>query len=150
MLLPKPIVNMNIPLEFNKLLISTDPHIYIPASLSWCAWEDRIATLGNTVVSSSRYQDDRFRLGFTRLVTHYFGNYAFLPDDFITGKIETLNNIPIIMVRGRLDIASPLSSVWEIHKALPLSDLYLIDEAGHGGAETMHKILAGATDFFAK
>jgi proline iminopeptidase len=84
------------------------------------------------------------------LVTHYFGNYAFLPDDFILSNIHDLRSIPIIMVRGRMDIASPLSIVWKIHQALPLSDLYLIDEAGHGGAETMHQILIGATDFFTK
>ncbi len=148
--LPDIVSGGNIPLEYNRLLISSEPHIHMPASLSWCAWEDRIVTIGNTVIPSSRYQNDRFRLGFTRLVTHYFGHYAFLPDDFITSNVASLKNIPIIMVRGRLDIASPLSVVWKIHQSLPLSDLYLIDEAGHGGAESMHQILVGATDFFAK
>lgn len=149
-LLPDTIVDGNIPLEYNRLLMSPDPKIHIPASIAWCAWEDRIATLGNMVVPSPRYQNDRFRLGFTRLVTHYFGHYAFLPDNFIIGKIENLRNIPIIMVRGRLDIASPLSSAWSIHQSLPLSDLYLIEDAGHGGAETMHLILVGATNYFTK
>jgi proline iminopeptidase len=63
--LPKPIADGNIPLEFNRLLISPDPRIHLAASLAWCGWEDRITTLGNTVVSSPRYQDNRFRLGFT-------------------------------------------------------------------------------------
>lgn len=148
--LPELIADRNIPLGFNKLLMSPDPHVHLPASFAWCAWEDRITTLGNTVVPKPKYQNDRFRLGFTRLVTHYFGNYAFLPDDYITGRIESLRHIPIIMVRGRLDISSPLSIIWNIHKALPLSDLYLVDEAGHGGAEAMHKILVGATNFFVK
>jgi proline iminopeptidase len=149
-LLPEPVIDGNIPLSYNKLLVSPDPLIHVPASHAWCAWEDRITNLGNTVISSPRYQNDRFRLGFTRLVTHYFGHYAFLPDDFILSKIENLRHLPIIMVRGRLDIASPLSIVWNIHQSLPLSDLYLIDEAGHGGAKAMHQILVGATDFFAK
>jgi proline iminopeptidase len=150
-ILPDTIEDGNIPLAYNRLLISPDPKIHIPASLSWCAWEDRIATFGkNEVVPSQRYQNDRFRLGFTRLVTHYFGHYAFLPDDFIISKIENLKNIPIIMVKGRLDIASPLGDVWNIHQSLPLSDLYLIEDAPHGGAESMHRILVGATDYFTK
>ncbi len=149
-LLPCMAIRGNVPLGYNGLLMSQDPQIHIPASLAWCAWEDRIVTLKNAVIPSPRYQNERFRLGFTRLVTHYFGHYSFLPDDFITGSITNLKHIPVIMVRGRLDIASPLSSAWSIHKALPLSDLYLIDEAGHGGAEAMHQILVGATEYFAQ
>lgn len=140
----------NIPLGFNELLISNDPNIYMPASHTWCAWEDRIVTLGNKVIQNQRYQDDRFRLGFTRLVTHYFGHNAFLTDNFISNNITNIKNIPVIMVRGRLDIASPLSVVWNIHQSLPLSDLFLIDNAGHGGAGTMNQILVGATDFFSR
>ncbi len=52
------------------------------------------------------------------------------------------------MVKGRLDISSQLSITWAMHKQHPLSDLYLIDNSGHGGSEYMHRVLIGATEYF--
>ncbi len=140
----------NIPLLYNRLLTDPDPAVHMPASRAWCAWEDRVVTLRNEAAPSARYGDDRFRLGFARLVTHYFGNYAFQADDFITGRIQNLAEIPLVMVRGRMDIASPLTVAWKIHRALPRSDLYVLDDAGHGGAEAMHQILLGAARYFSR
>ncbi len=143
------LVDNNIPLAYNKVLTSSDPAVYIPASWAWCAWEDRLVSLGNHINHSERYLDDHFRLCFTRLVTHYFGHYAFLDDNYIIGNLHKIKDIPLIMVRGRLDISSQLSIAWTIHKCHPLSDLYLIDNSGHGGSEYMHRILVGATEHFA-
>lgn len=139
----------NIPLAYNKLLTAPEPEIHMPASWAWCAWEDRIVNLGNRVRPSERYLNDRFRLCFARLVTHYFGNYAFLPDDYISGNLLNIKDTPMVMVRGRLDISSQLSIAWALHKQHPLSDLYLVGNSGHGGAEEMHRVLVGATDYFA-
>jgi len=144
------LVDNNIPLAYNKLLMSCDPTIYMPASRAWCSWEDRIVSLGNHISPSSRYLDDKFRLCFTRLVTHYFGHYGFLDDNYIIRNLQNISDIPLIMVRGRLDISSQLSSAWTIYKQLPLSDLYLIDDSGHGGSKYMHQVLLGATEYFAE
>lgn len=98
----------NVPLAVNRLLLHDDPLVSDEAARAWCAWEDRIATLSGPVVPSARFQDPRFRLGFARLVTHYFGHHAFLPDDAITGRLDRIADVPAVLVRGRLDIASPL------------------------------------------
>ncbi|MDL2215630.1 prolyl aminopeptidase [Ruminococcaceae bacterium OttesenSCG-928-N02] len=140
----------NILLAYNKLLLCDDPAVQDRAALAWCAWEDRLVSLGGEYPRSERYQDARFRLGFTRLVTHYFGHYAFLPDDYITGQLTQLQNTPLVMVRGRLDICAPLKNPWQIHKALPRSDLYVLDDEGHGGKDTMEDILVGAVAYFEK
>ena len=140
----------NIPLAYNRLLCSADPQVHVPASLAWCDWEDRIVSLGNSPEPDMRQVEERFRMCFTRLVTHYFGNNAFLDDDYITGNMERIGHIPMLMVRGRLDIAARLDIPWQLHRAHPLSDLYLIDDAGHGGADWMHRILVGAAEFFAR
>lgn len=147
-MLPGLVPEDNIPLLYNRLLTDPDPAVHMPASHAWCAWEDRVITLQNNMTPSSRYADDRFRLGFTRLVTHYFGHFAFQSDDFIMGQLPRIERIPLIMVRGRMDISSPLANAWQIHRALPLSDLYVAENAGHGGADAMHQILLGAVEYF--
>ncbi len=136
-------------LKLAEKLRSPDPAVHLPASWTWCNWDDRLVSFDNTPPVSQRFLEDRFRLGFARIVTHYFGHCAFLPDDYISGSLHKIAHLPTVLVRGRLDIASPLRAAWEIHKALPQSDLYLIDQAGHGGAEEMHRILAAATAYFA-
>jgi proline iminopeptidase len=101
------------------------------------------------VVSSERFEDDRFRLRFTRLVTHYFGNAGFLPDDGIVGRLDRIAHVPAVFVRGRLDIASPLSAAWEVSRRLPRAELHVIEDAGHGCGDEGDEVVVRATDRFA-
>ena len=97
----------NLPAAYNRLLMSADVELRDRAARAWCDWEERLATLSGPPKPSPRYADEEFRLGFARLVTHFFGNHAFLPPQGISGRIENIAGIPAVFVRGRLDIASP-------------------------------------------
>ncbi|MGB8380762.1 MAG: hypothetical protein WCG47_05845 [Dermatophilaceae bacterium] len=119
-------------LAINDLLRSDDPAAADAAADAWCRWEDRIATLSGSVQRSPRFLDPRIRLGFARVVTHYFGNGAFLPDDAITGSVDGIAHIPTTLVRGRLDIASPLRPIYELSTALPNAHLHILEDAGNG------------------
>jgi proline iminopeptidase len=92
----------NIAAAVNRLLMSDDPQVCDRAAQAWCASEDRLGTLNGPVQPSPRSRDPRRRLGFARLVTHYFGNYAFLPDGAIVAHLDRLANIPTYLLRGRL------------------------------------------------
>lgn len=136
----------NIPLAVNRLLMSPDPAVHDPAARAWCAWEDRLGTLSGPVVRSERYDDPRFRLCFTRLVTHYFGNHGFLPDDGILGRLDRIAHLPGVLVRGRLDLPAPLRSAYEVARRLPRAEFHVVEEGGHGAGD---EILVAATDRFA-
>jgi proline iminopeptidase len=99
---------------------------------------------------SERFADGHFRLGFARLVTHFFGHYGFLPDDSISGRLHRIAGIPAVFVRGRLDIASPLGVVWRLCQQLPLASLHVVENEDHGGAEITDRILVEATDQFVR
>ena len=139
----------NVPLAVNRLLLHDDPLVTDEAARAWCAWEDRIATLSGPVVPSARFEDPRFRLGFARLVTHYFGHHAFLPDDAITGRLDRIADVPAVLVRGRLDIASPLRVAHELAQALPLAELHVVEDELHGPGSEGERILLEALDRFA-
>jgi proline iminopeptidase len=133
----------NIPAAVNVLLMSDDPEVCDAAARAWCAWEDRLATLTGPVQPSPRTLDPRRRLGFARLVTHYFGNYAFLPDDALIGSLDRLANIPTYLLRGRLDIASPLRSAYEIAQGMPHARFEIVEAEAHGGGDdTMHRLVS--------
>jgi proline iminopeptidase len=139
----------NLPAAYNRLLMSPDAKQRDRAARSWCAWEERIATLSGPPKPSPRYADATFRLGFARLVTHFFGHHGFLPPDGISGRIERITDVPAVFVRGRLDIASPLGVAWWLAQQLPLATLHVVEDEDHGGAEITDELLLGATDRFA-
>lgn len=85
-----------------------------------------------------------FRLGFARQVTHFFGHHAFLPDDAISGHLDRIRDVPAVLVRGRLDIASPLGVAWRLANGLPRATLHVVEGEGHGGAELTDRILLDA------
>ena len=129
--------------------MSADPQERDRAARAWCAWEDRLATLSGPAQPSPRYADAHFRLGFARLVTHFFGQHGFLPADGISTRLDQIVDIPAVFVRGRLDIASPLGVVWRLAQRLPLATLEVVEGEGHGGADRTDRILIEATERYA-
>lgn len=125
----------NIPAALHRMLMSDDPAVCDRAAVAWCTWEDRLATLSGPVRPHPRSLDTRRRLGFARIVTHYFGNDAFLADDAITGHLDRLRDIPTYLLRGRLDIASPLRSAYEIARGIPGVRLEIVEADAHGGGD---------------
>jgi proline iminopeptidase len=133
----------NIPAAVNALLMSDDSDVCDRAARAWCAWEDRLGTLSGPVQPSPRSKDPQRRLGFARLVTHYFGNHAFLADDAIVGHLDRLGNTPTYLLRGRLDIASPLRSAYEVANGIPDARLEIVEAEPHsGGDDTIDRLIA--------
>src|SRR5918995_5822771 len=132
----------NIPAALHRMLTSNDPAASDRAAAAWCVWEDRIATLTGPVEPHPRSLDPHRRLGFARLVTHYFGNYAFLADDAITANLDRLAGIPTYLLRGRLDIASPLRSAVEVAQGIPGARLDIVEVDAHGaGDDTIERLI---------
>ena len=139
----------NIAAEVNTLLMSDDPETCDLAARAWCAWEDRLATLAGPVRPSARAEDPRLRLGFARLVTHYFANHAFLADDAITGHLDRLVGIPTYLLRGRLDITSPLRSAYEVARGIPHATFDIIESDAHSAGDDTVGRLVDVLDTFA-
>jgi proline iminopeptidase len=139
----------NIPAAIHRLLRSPDPEVCDAAARAWCDWEDRLVTLSGPVEPSDRTLDPVRRLGFARLVTHYFASCAFLEDDAIVGNLDRLRDIPAYLLRGRLDIASPLRSAYDVAQALPLATLDIVEADAHGAGDDTLVRLRAALDRFA-
>jgi proline iminopeptidase len=139
----------NIPAALHELLMSDDPETCDRAALAWARWEDRIATLSGPVLASPRTADPRARLGFARIVTHYFGGHAFLADDAIIGRLPRLAGTPTFLLRGRQDIASPLRSAYEVARGIPGAELAIVEADAHGAGEETVKRLVAVLDEFA-
>jgi proline iminopeptidase len=135
---------------YDRLLNHTDDAaVRIKASHDWAAWEDAILSLEEGMeVPDPRWADDRFRIGFTRLVTHYFLHAAWLEEDELLRNAPRLAGIPAVLLHGRLDLSGPPDVAWQLARAWPGSELHFI-AGGHTGDAEMDRRLLEALDRFA-
>ena len=135
---------------YHRLLMSPDPAVHTRAARDWCDWEIAIVAVHPNQPPSPRYESPAFRLAFARIVTHFFGNYAWLEDGILLREAHRLAGIPGILIHGRLDLGCPLITPWRLTKAWPGSELMVIGEAGHDARDPgMAEALVAATDGFA-
>ncbi len=71
----------------------------------------------------------------TCLDLHYVTNRYFMEEGQLLMNIDRLAEIPVTLINGRYDMASPPSSAYAVHKALPHSKLVIVEEAGHSETE---------------
>ena len=95
-----------------------------------------------------RYDDPAFRLGFARLVTHYWSNDVWLEEDELLVNAGRLAGIPGVLIHGRLDLAAPLRTAWQLARAWPDSRLVVLDRDGHTSRRMFEEVFV-ATQAFA-
>ncbi|MEV6558389.1 prolyl aminopeptidase [Nocardia sp. NPDC051756] len=136
---------------YHRLLHSADEEVALRAAIAWSTWEGSTSSLLPQPDRVAESADPRFALAFARIENHYFRNHAFLDEGQLLRDAGTIAHIPTVIVQGRHDIVCPTVSAWDLHKALPGSQLHIVEDAGHASFEpgiTHH--LIEATDRFAK
>jgi proline iminopeptidase len=141
---PDPLRHLPLPDAYATLLFDVDPTVREQAAREWCAWEDAHVSLTPGHRPNPRYADPEFRLGFARLVTHYWRHTAFLDEGQLLRDVTALNGIPGILIHGRYDVSSPLETAWRLSQSWSTSQLRVLDDAGHGGANTLTTAVVGA------
>jgi len=130
---------------YARLLFDADPDVQQRAACSWCDWEAALVSVESAGRPDPRYDDACFRLGFARLVTHYFRHAAWLADDQLLADAHRLAGIPGVLIHGQLDIAAPLRTAWQLAQVWPGSELVILPAAGHTSADLGDRVVA-ATD----
>jgi proline iminopeptidase len=134
---------------YATLLFDPDPAVRAHAARAWCAWEDTHVSLTPGHQPNPRYEDPEFRLRFARLVTHYWRHAAFLGEDQLLREAAALNGIPGALIHGRYDVSSPLEVPWRLSQRWTTSRLQVLDDAGHGGGDSLLLAIISALNEFA-
>jgi proline iminopeptidase len=135
---------------YHRLLMNPDPAIHEKAARDWCDWEIAVVAVHPSHKPHPRYEDPAFRLGFARLVTHYWRHKAWLEDGALVQVASRLAGIPGVLIHGRLDIGGPLITPWQLNQNWPGSELIVVSEAGHDARDPgMTESIVAATDRFA-
>ena len=131
---------------YATLLADPDPAVHGPAARAWCAWEDAHVSLSPGHQPNPSFEDPRFRLCFSRLVTHYWANAAFLGEAPILERAHRLSGLPGVLIHGRYDVSGPLETAWRLARAWRGSRLVVLDDIGHGGSGSFPAAILDAID----
>lgn len=111
------------------------------AALLWDRWESTHISLDPNWLPGPLFENERERMTFALLVTHYWANDGFLVDNQeIILRIHNLNGIPGYLIHGRRDISGPAVTAWRLHQCGEPSQLVVVEDEGHGGAASMEKL----------
>lgn len=133
---------------FYKRLTSEDVNVRKTAAKAWSIWEGSTSKLIPDSDVVARFGEDEFADAFARIECHYFINKGFFPEDnFLLNNIDKIRHIPTVIVQGRYDVVCPAESAWDLHRAFPEAEFYMIPDAGHSLSEKgITDALVRATD----
>ncbi|GAP98301.1 prolyl aminopeptidase [Leptolyngbya sp. NIES-2104] len=136
---------------YYRRLTSDDAEIRAIAAKAWSVWEGSTSRLIVDPDLQSKFSQDEFADAFARIECHYFMNRGFFEtDDQLLRNCDRIRHIPTVIVQGRYDVVCPMTSAWDLHKALPDAEFIIVPDAGHSMMETgILTALIDATDRFA-
>ena len=130
---------------YYKRLTDSDSEVRRMAAKEWTRWEMATSRLFPDLSYLEKADDLDFAAAFARIECHYFINAIFVEEGQILRDAGKIAHIPTTIVQGRYDVVCPARSAWELHKALPESQLHIIPDAGHSmGEETIAQALVQA------
>jgi proline iminopeptidase len=139
----------NLMAAYRKRLTHPDRNVQLEAAKAWSLWEGETITLLPNPTAASFGEDD-YALAFARIENHFFTHGAWLDEGQLLREAHKLRGIPGLIVHGRYDMPCPAKYAWQLSKAWPDAEFYLIEGAGHAYNEPgILDRLIYATDKFA-
>ncbi len=136
---------------YYKRLTGDDEAARLAAAKAWSQWEGATISLLPNPEREAQWTGDRFATAIARIECHYFYNHGFFESDgqLIEG-IGRIRHIPGVIVQGRYDVCTPMTSAWALHRAWPEAEFHIVADAGHTSSEPgiTHELVT-ATDRFA-
>lgn len=106
------------------------------AAKNWALWQARCSSLQPHLYMLDLYSDPHFARSLATIESHYITHQYFIEDNQVIANIHKIRHIPTYIVHGRFDMITPLMNAWELHKAIPASNLRVVRDAGHSDRET--------------
>lgn len=117
------------------LLESPDEEVRRNAARAWVEFELKTVGLQRTDEEVRQELDTFDPEALARLETFYIVRDCFLEEGQLLRDIGRIQHIPAVILNGRYDLMTPPVVAWKLHKALPKSEIWFIEAAGHSGGE---------------
>lgn len=121
---------------YYQRLTAEDKAVRQQAAKAWSVWEGTTSRLEQSAEAIAAFADDEFADAFARIECHYFTNKGFFSEDnYLLENAYRLSKTPTVIVHGRYDVICPVENAWQLKKAMPHAELYIIPCAGHALSE---------------
>jgi proline iminopeptidase len=135
---------------YYKRLSSTNADIVELAARKYSDWSGTIVTYLLDIEKYITPDDISETINQAKIETYYGANRYFIQENQILNNINKIPDIPITIIHGRRDLTCTLDASWDLHRALPGSELIIINKGGHlAGESVMTDALITATDYMA-
>ncbi|HEY0253022.1 MAG TPA: prolyl aminopeptidase, partial [Kofleriaceae bacterium] len=135
---------------FYKRLTSDDRATRVAAARAWSVWEAATSYLHVNDDNVTKWDEEDFAVAVARIECHYFVHRGFFErEDQLLRDVDTIRQIPAVIVQGRYDVVCPMQTAWALHLAWPEADFRIVPDAGHSAFEAgnTHELVS-ATDRF--
>lgn len=117
------------------------------AAVAWDKWESWHISFSSYWQPGPMFSDERQRMTFALLVTHYWSRDGFLTGEKeIIPRIHELNGIPSHLIHGRRDVSGPAITPWKLHRKWDTSKLTIVEDEGHGGPASVEALIAAVEE----
>ncbi|MEX2488055.1 MAG: prolyl aminopeptidase [Pseudomonadales bacterium] len=123
------------PAAYHKLMSGADELARMGAAKAWSRWEAHCASLHPSHRLINHFTDPHRALARCKIGAWYFANNCFLEPNQILSNASVLASIPGTIIHGRFDMVCPFENAHALHKLWPVSQLYIVREAGHAATE---------------
>ncbi|MFT6432556.1 MAG: proline iminopeptidase [Candidatus Azotimanducaceae bacterium] len=120
---------------YGRRINGTDELARMGAAKAWSRWEADCSSLHPNPRLVKHLTDPHRAMARCKIGVHYYLNNCFLEDSQIIRDAAVLKDIPGIIVHGRYDMLCPVQNAHDLHAAWPISQVYLVREAGHSATE---------------
>jgi len=117
---------------YYRQLTSDDKTLQLAAARAWSIWEGSTINLLQRPQQIEHFASEDFAVAFSRIECHYFINKGFFDSDgWLIANVDKIRHLPTVIIQGRYDVCTPMTTAWDLHKALPEADFHIVPDAGH-------------------
>jgi len=117
---------------YYRRLTSDDQTTRLEAARAWSVWEGSTINLLRRPEQVKHFASPEFAVVFARIECHYFVNKGFFQSDgWLIANVDKIRHLPTVIIQGRYDACTPMTTAWDLHQALPEAEFHIIPDAGH-------------------
>jgi proline iminopeptidase len=131
-------------------LTGEDKELQMKAAQAWDRWESSAMTLYPDPAALEAFEEPHRVLSVGRIECYYtYKDFFMKSDNWILENAHAIRDIPCRIVQGRYDLICPVRAAWDLHKALPISDLRIVHDGAHSPLDEgmIDQLVGAATDF---
>ncbi len=140
----------NLVSAYYNLLTGENEEEKLRAARAWTRWEASTMTLVPNHETIDSMMGPETCVAIARIECHYsYNNFFMKSENYLLEQIHRIRGIPCRIVQGRHDVICPPVSAWDLHKALPDSDLRIVPDGAHSPLDTgmIHELVQASEDF---